>query len=239
MNEPAWPLKVPVRALPLILLQRPMLQRLQSRAMRLGIPLSWRLTLETLLRSRAVEEDFIEMMQCEYESIRAELPAAPTRILDIGCGVAAIDALLFRHYSGRSDLEFILLDRSELAGPPRYGFSTRREFYNSLSVARTLLRTNGVSLARVHTLEAPDANPCRLPAADLIVSLASWGFHYPVSTYLEPTWNALSVGGVLILDVRAGLGEEEVLADRFPDAHPLCKVFEGKATRYAARKGTL
>ncbi len=239
MDDASGDLRVPADALPLILLQRPMLQWRQPTAARLGIPLSPKIRIEAFVRRRVLRRQFAEMMAQEYRSIRAQLPSRPTRILDVGCGVAAIDALLFMHYGRRSDLQFFLLDRSELFDLPRYGFSTRREFYNSLSVAERLLRANGIDTARVHLLEAPKEPPLSLPAVDLVVSLASWGFHYPVSTYLEPAWNALAPGGTLILDIRAGLGEEHVLASRFTDIQALCEPWEGKATRYCARKSDL
>jgi hypothetical protein len=230
-------LKVPRLAVPLILLQRPMLQRHQRASARLGIPLSLKIGIESILRHRAVRYEFAELMEEEYQSIRTQLPVGPTRVLDIGCGLAAIDALLFMHYGRRSDLQFFLLDRSEWTRPPRYGFSTRAEFYTSLEVATELLRANGVGLASVHQVEVAETAPCSLPAADLIISLASWGFHYPVSTYLEPVWNAMEDGGTLILDIRAGLGEEQALARRFTDIQAICELWEGKAIRYRVKKG--
>jgi SAM-dependent methyltransferase len=238
MKDASEELRVPADALPLILLQRPMLQWRQPTAERLGIPLSPKIRIEAVVRRRAIRRQFAEMMAQEYRSIRAQLPARPTRILDVGCGVAAIDALLFMHYGRSSDLEFFLLDRTELIRRPRYGFSTRVEFYNSLAVATQLLHVNGISPGRVDVVEVPHEPLLSLPAADLIVSLASWGFHYPVSTYLEQAWNALAAGGTLILDIRAGVGEERVLASRFTDIQPICELWEGKATRYCARKGS-
>ena len=37
---------------------------------------------------------------------------------------------------------------------------------------------------------------------DLVVSLISWGFHYPLSTYLDQVYQKMALGGVLIIDVR-------------------------------------
>lgn len=37
---------------------------------------------------------------------------------------------------------------------------------------------------------------------DLVISLVSWGFHFPVSTYLDQVHDLLREGGRLILDLR-------------------------------------
>lgn len=48
-----------------------------------------------------------------------------------------------------------------------------------------------------------------------MLSLISWGFHYPVSTYLDRVRELLSDDGVLILDLRRDTGGLEDLRRAF------------------------
>jgi SAM-dependent methyltransferase len=230
-------LAVPAAAVRYILLQRPMLQRFQPTAEKLGVSVPVKVAVESLIRRGAIRRQFRELMAEEYVSLQPCLPRVATRVLDIGCGVAGIDALLFRHFGQDPNMHFFLLDRTELPRPPCYGFSNGGEFYNSLDVAKQLLCANGVAEANVHAIRAAEAGPVSLPAVDLVISLASWGFHYPVSVYLDPVWRALAPGGAVILDIRTGLGEEELVANRFDDVRPVCVLWDGKARRYCARRG--
>ena len=56
-----------------------------------------------------------------------------------------------------------------------------------------------------------------------MISLISWGFHYPVETYLDKAYDVLVEGGSMIIDVRKGtngiamiknlFGEVDVILD--------------------------
>jgi hypothetical protein len=43
----------------------------------------------------------------------------------------------------------------------------------------------------------------------------AWGFHFPVQVYLEEVEAALAPDGVVIIDLRRGLGQEGVVRERF------------------------
>lgn len=119
------------------------------------------------------------------------LPPTADAVLDIGCGMAGIDVLLWRLYRPR----LFLLDGTGMAAV-RTGFHGTLEWYNSMPIARKLLELNGVPTSRI-----VEGTPAR---CDLAISLLSWGFHYPVSTYLPLVKTVLSPGGRLILDIRKG-----------------------------------
>ena len=134
----------------------------------------------------------------DFEMLRPYLPGHTGAILDIGCGVAGIDALLYRHYGG---CRIHLIDGTG-TGSGRYGFRERMEPYNSMAATREMLEANGVEPSDI--IEgAPDK-------ARLVLSLMSWGFHYPVSTYLKTVEDCLD--GVLVVDVRHG---REQLDEKF------------------------
>ncbi|HEU4324764.1 MAG TPA: class I SAM-dependent methyltransferase [Roseiflexaceae bacterium] len=141
-------------------------------------------------------------MQREYTTLRWALPPRCGTVLDIGCGVAGIDALIQRHYAGQP-IDFVLLDKTAVDRSVYYLFNPRASFYNSLDVAADLLAQNGIPRERIHLLEADERGTLALDRpVDLVISLLSWGFHYPVATYLARVRELLRPGGVLILDLR-------------------------------------
>jgi SAM-dependent methyltransferase len=86
-----------------------------------------------------------------------------------------------------------------------------------LDVARRLLTNNGIGRDRIHTAEIGDDG--RIPfdcPIDLVLSLLSWGYHYPISVYLDQVSDLLTPGGTLVVDVRKPSDGEELLHERFP-----------------------
>ncbi|MGD8818198.1 MAG: class I SAM-dependent methyltransferase, partial [Acidobacteriota bacterium] len=171
--------------------------------------------LEARVRRSEVKRQYRDCMSKEYASIAACLPQRCRGILDIGCGIAGIDVHLDAHYEGGAP-HFFLLDRSHVEERVYYMFEPRGAFYNSLELSRQVLVANGVEESRVTLLEATETNDIAVDAAvDLVLSLRSWGFHYPVGTYLDRVYELLAEGGCLILDVRKGTNGFDRLKDRF------------------------
>lgn len=133
-----------------------------------------------------------------FESFRPYLPSrdGPLRILDIGAGLGGIDVMLRRHYGIRAELT--LADRNARTAGPQGGFQRKAgEFaaYCDFDRTREFLKANDVE----ERIEFVDLEREPLPAErfDLVVSLLSWGFHYPVDTYAPDS-------SLLVLDVRGG-----------------------------------
>jgi len=169
---------------------------------------------EALIGKERVRTLYELDMQNEYNLIKDYLPVSCTSILDIGCGVAGIDVFIHQHY--KNDTRFYLLDKTRTERRVYYGFKQKGAFYNSLSVAKDLLCLNGVPESNIKLLETTDTNEINIhEQIDLIISLASWGFHYPVSVYLEKTYELLSDNGKLILDTRKNSDGLELLGNRF------------------------
>lgn len=229
-------IRLPRSALRYALLQRPMLQRFTGLSRRLGIPPSLLLLANTAFRRRTVTSDYSRMIRADFEMIRPHLPPTASRILDIGCGIAGLDVFLFRHYRHNPGLKITLLDHTDPHTIPRYGFVQRMEFYNVLEVSSAVMRRNGVPAGVFQTLDAAAEGTFPEGPLDLVVSLASWGFHYPLSTYLEQVYRALAPGGRLILDVRRDQGQEQELASRFADLEGIDSTWNDKACRYRATK---
>ena len=183
-----------------------------------------------------VRKLYREDMGRELDSFRAHLPPQCDALLDIGCGIAGIDVMLHRHYQTQSQTpQIYLLDKSRVEDEVFYMYKSKGAFYNSLEEAKKTLVANGVEAARVHPIEANDRNeiPIEQPL-DLILSLISWGFHYPVSVYVDPVHRLLSERGVLILDVRKDTDGLEILRDRFASVEIVTEA--ERHLRIAARK---
>ena len=154
-------------------------------------------------------------MRREYLSIVKYLPKSCSTILDIGCGLAGIDIFLHRHYQDYSPI-FYLLDKTYTEKNVYYGFKLKGSFYNSLKMAQTMLINNGLSFKNIHTLEANKNNDINIDCKiDLVISLISWGFHYPVDIYLDRVYNLLNNSGLIILDTRKKTNGIETLKKKF------------------------
>ena len=171
--------------------------------------------LEANLRGPAIKAMYARDMELDFRSIREFLPRECSSVLDVGCGVAGIDVFLARHYAGRP-IPFYLLDKSSIDRKVHYRFTPKGSFCNSLEVAGQILALNGVDRARLHLLEATENNDIQIAGrVGLILSLISWGFHYPVGTYLDRAYDLLCEGGTLILDIRKGTDGLEAIGHKF------------------------
>ncbi len=171
---------------------------------------------ESFFRSASIKRRFASDMKTEYQDIAGALPETCSSVLDIGCGVAGIDVLLFRHFKGETSPTFHLLDKSAVDSRVFYGFKQQGSVYNSLEAARQLLVDNGIPIDQIHLQEATDDSTIEFGRQfDLVISLISWGFHYPVSTYLDQVDQCMRQGAHLILDIRKDTDGQKLINDRF------------------------
>jgi len=156
---------------------------------------------KALLFPSQIKKEFLLDIEKEYEQMRSILPLRAHSILDIGCGVAGIDVLLYDHY--RPDVNIFLLDKTDIQSRIYYGMKERGAFYNSLAISRRVLEENGVPKSNIFTQEATAHNDILFDGKfDIVLSLLSWGFHYPIATYLIQVYERLASGGMVIIDVR-------------------------------------
>jgi hypothetical protein len=172
-------------------------------------------SVETKLYGERIKTFYAKDMDREFESLREHLPLNVRCILDIGCGVAGIDALLHHHFNETAP-EVYLLDKSQTEPGVFYGFKSRGAFYNSLEIAHSMLTSNRVPENKIHLVQATSSNEVNIDIQpDLVISLISWAFHYPVETYLERVHAIMEDQGCLIIDVRKGTDGFERLSDKF------------------------
>lgn len=181
---------------------------------------------------RRIGRLYFESMLDEFWRIRRFIPATASSFLDIGAGLGGIDAVLYRNLG--AGLALHILDKSGQSEQVYYGYAPEGAYYNQLSLTREFLLTNGVA---ARDLVIHDVDKDGYPVGqsfDVILSLKSWGFHYPVETYAEHALRTLAPDGVLVLDLRKETDGETVLSrsfrivDRVED--------DGKRTRIVARR---
>lgn len=166
---------------------------------------------EIKFRKKAIERGYYDVMEKEFFTFSDKLENKYNNVLDIGCGIAGIDCILSKKINIG---EICLLDKSGIADELYYGFEEGAANYNSLVLAKKNLVANGVDKDKVKTV---DINKEKFPEQkfDLIISLISWGFHYPVGTYIKEVKACLSNDGMLILDIRKNTDGYDVLKGYF------------------------
>ena len=124
-----------------------------------------------------------------------------SKIVDIGCGAAVVDLLLYSYVPNST---FYLIDKeAEWPGgtttPLAVHYTEDHPFYHSWSVVDDAIKTSDFDRNRFNFLNPHDAFP---EDVDLIMSSASWCFHYSKDQYWSRVLKSLKIGGKLFLDIR-------------------------------------
>lgn len=173
--------------------------------------------LDAFLRKKSIRSSFSKDLEQEYLSIRSFLPKKCDSVLDIGCGVAGLDVFLTKHYSPKN-IVLYLLDKTKTEKIIYYMFEEKGAFYNSLEIAQKLLLENNIKKGNINLIEATGNNEIIIRnKIDIVISLFSWGFHYPISIYLNTVYELLNDRGCLIIDIRKGTDGKKKLKDKFSE----------------------
>lgn len=152
-------------------------------------------------RERLLQEGVdVALRECRF-FFAATDQIAPKRIADIGCGYAFAGLHLHRRYGSH----IVLID-IEAGNDRHFGFEKKHPGYTSLTKAREFLEKNGVPSDQITTINPNQNKVDELGVFDLIISLASCGFHYPVETYETMFSQQINDGGGIVLDIRKGSG---------------------------------
>jgi len=162
-----------------------------------------------------VEGLYAKDIHSDFAMIAPHLPAGTRSVLDIGCGVAGIDILIYHHFK-KTAPAIHLLDKSHIDANVFYDFKSKGAFYNSLAKAREFLAANGVPEDKVHTHEVGEDGRIGAGRFDVALSLISWGFHYPLDVYLDQVCAQLNPGGRVIVDIRKNTAGFDLLNQKFP-----------------------
>jgi hypothetical protein len=130
------------------------------------------------------------------DTLKSLIPALPyplMAVLDIGSGLGAIDVVLYRYCDSIIDIG--LLDGTD----DRPHVDRRNKTFSNRRVSTNFLTRNGVPPQVLHYY-SPGERPKE--TYDLVLSLASWCFHYPPEVYLEMVMDCCLPHSCVIVDLR-------------------------------------
>lgn len=142
-----------------------------------------------------------------YDQMAPWLPEQCGALLDVGSGLACIDAFVAHHW--KLQPRIYLLDGDGQKSNRMSGYGIAKP-WNAVSDGADFLRTLGVhSVVALQPPEWPEE------PLDLVISLISWCHHYPVEVYLDRVYKSLRSRARLIVDVRKNTTGGDVLSGRF------------------------
>ena len=159
-----------------------------------------------------------EWIYDDYLSIRECLPGRVDDILDIGCGFGGLSALLQLHYAPAQTARFHLVEQAEIPGAEFSRPTPDAPPLDPLGCARDLLMANGVAENHINSVASDQADALFAFGYDLIVSIRSWCYLYPIETYIGVVHERLRPGGRLVVDVNKNLGGLVALQEHLPEA---------------------
>lgn len=165
------------------------------------------------IQGNNIDINYYKIMNDKAEIIKSALDYQVKSLLDIGCGIAAIDIIL---YNELKLSKVYLLDKDEIEDDIWYGFSNIGAFYNSLNLAKEICINNGLPGQNIIEIYANENNTIEInKKIDLIISTLSWGFHYPIDTYISQVYELMHEKSLLILDVRKNTSGKKRLEEKF------------------------
>ena len=169
-----------------------------------------------LMTLRNTDEDvqhlayhMVDRATVAYPAINEQLKNyfEPKSILDIGCGLALIDVLYAQHHP-ITRVSLIDGDGKAERIPDKYSPDQRP--WNSVWLGAEMVHVNCPKAAVDARMPDQISNEFA-NQVDLIVSIRSWGHHYPVDPYLELVKRVLSPQGVIVTDIRANTNGRQLI----------------------------
>ena len=157
-----------------------------------------------------IEKRTEELFRREIESIKDYLPKNAENIMDIGCGLGIINIYLNQIYNNQPN--FFLLDKNRIDKEIKYGFSSEYESYNDLNQTKNLLLNNNIN--SLHTIDVEKDIKIE-NKIDLVISLKSMGYHYPIDQYLKLFRTCCNDNTCFIFDVSEGYYNASLLKKYF------------------------
>lgn len=148
-----------------------------------------------------IEKISEDLFKKEFETFKNFLPNNLKNIMDIGCGLGIIDILLNNFY--QKEINFYLLDKNKIDPKIKYGFSSNYESYNNLDETKNLLIENGIKIDHLNIFDV-DKTIEISAKMDLVISLKSMGYHYPIDIYINLLKKCCTNNTAFIFDVSEG-----------------------------------
>ena len=150
----------------------------------------------------------------EFETFKNYIPNSAENIMDIGCGLGIINIYLNEFFEKKP--VFFLLDKNRVDRKIKYGFSSNYESYNDLNETKNILLNNNIDTNRINLYDV-EKQFLITKKMDLVISLKSMGYHYPINTYIELLRNCCTKNTVFIFDIGDNQYDENYLKKIFDD----------------------
>ena len=155
-----------------------------------------------------------ELFYKEFKTFKNYLPNSPENIMDIGCGLGIINIYLNEFFEKKP--VFFLLDKNRVDRKIKYGFSSNYESYNDLNETKNILLNNNIDTNCINLFDV-EKQFLITKKMDLVISLKSMGYHYPINTYIELLRNCCTKDTVFIFDIGDNQYDENYLKKIFDD----------------------
>ena len=165
-------------------------------------------------QNKNIEKITEELFLKEFETFKHFLPNSVNNIMDIGCGLGIINVYL-NNFFGKKPI-FFLLDKNRIDKKIKYGFSSNYESYNDLNETKNILLENDVDISSLYLFDVEKQFQIN-KKMDLVISLKSMGYHYPINTYIELFRNCCTKDTVFIYDIGENQYDEIYLKTVFDD----------------------
>ena len=153
-----------------------------------------------------------ELFLKEFNTFKNFLPNSVNTIMDIGCGLGIINIYLNNFFKKKPT--FFLMDKNRIDKKINYGFSSNYESYNDLNETKNILLENDVDSERIYLFDVEKQFQIN-KKMDLVISLKSMGYHYPINTYIELFKNCCTKDTVFIYDISDNQYDENYLKTIF------------------------
>ena len=163
-------------------------------------------------QNKNIEKITEELFLKEFETFKHFLPNSVNNIMDIGCGLGIINVYL-NNFFGKKPI-FFLLDKNRIDKKIKYGFSSNYESYNDLNETKNILLENDIDSSSLYLFDVEKKFQIN-KKMDLVISLKSMGYHYPINTYIELFRNCCTKDTVFIYDIGDNQYDENYLETIF------------------------
>ncbi len=134
----------------------------------------------------------------EFNELINFLPSKIYNVVDIGSGLGIINIFLEKHFTNK--INFTLIDKNRIEKKVTYGFCNEGEFYNNFSLTADFLKNHGINMNQIKLIDSDDINIIN-NKFDLVISLLSMGYHYPINQYLSFLKKNTHKNTIFIFDV--------------------------------------
>ncbi len=155
-----------------------------------------------------------ELFLKELNTFKNFLPNSVNTIMDIGCGLGIINIYLNKVFEKKPI--FFLLDKNRIDRKIKYGFSLNYESYNDLNETKNILLENEIDITSVYLIDVEKEFQIN-KKMDLVISLKSMGYHYPINKYIKLFRNCCTKNTVFIYDIGENQYDENYLKTIFDD----------------------